>query len=353
MATYEQVLERITAIPAGGEGRDRTIQWLTSAEVVGAARDHLGHVELFLTGPVLQPRTKALRSAVQHHSWHRANGAVLEASRLLFPPFGHFDQIAALIATELLREQADHDLPRAFVLTEPIIELAIERLELSEAAVLGLAGELLILDAIVRRADAPDVGQVVASWDGWRHSARDLTWEGTGVEVKTTTRASSSHIVQGTQQVEPAPADDTSPGEDRLMLVSIGLQQSTPSSNSFSVPQLTQRIVDRLDATGNSGAIEDFLSHVAEYGSESGFGYHHPDMADDAPFAAVFTPTFVRGYDMGDPAVQVLRRDDVVSHQHVDAGSLSFRIDLPATIALGNPVDGLHRVAEVVLGHQS
>ena len=70
MTTYEQLLALIATIPNGIEGRDRSIQWLTSAEVVGAARDHLGHVELFLAGPALRPRTKTLRSAIQHHSWH-------------------------------------------------------------------------------------------------------------------------------------------------------------------------------------------------------------------------------------------------------------------------------------------
>lgn len=55
---------------------------------------------------------------------------------------------------------------------------------------------------------------------------------------------------------------------------------------------------------------------------------------------------------MGDPAVQVLRRDDVVAHRHVDAQSLSFRIDLPATISVENPVAGLHRVADDILNGQ-
>jgi hypothetical protein len=352
MTTYEQFLALIATIPNGIEGRDRSIQWLTSAEVVGAARDHLGHVELFLAGPALRPRTKTLRSAIQHHSWHRTDGGALRANRLLFPPFGHFDQIAALIATELLREQADLDLRRAFAVTEPILELAIKRLELSEAALLGLAGELLLLEALVRRTDDAFVGQLVAAWDGWRRSARDLTWDGTGVEVKTTTRPTSSHIVQGTDQVEPALGDDTTPGEDRLLLLSVGLQLSTPSQNSFTVPQLTGRIAERLEATGNSGQVNDFLAHVAEYGAESGLGYRHATMAADAPFQAEFTPAFVRGYDMGDPAVQVIRRNDVVTHQHVDAGSLSFRIDLPATVSLGNPVDGLQRIADVILGEQ-
>lgn len=352
MTSYEEVLNQIAGLPNGAEGRDRTILWLTASQVVGAARDHLGHLELFMAGPELRPRPRALRDAVQHHSWHRENGAALEANRLLFPAFGHYDQIAALIGTELLREGADDDLPRAFAVTEPIIELAVKRLELSASALLGLAGELLLLDALVRRADDRYVGQLVGAWNGWRRSLRDLSWAGTGVEVKTTTRQSSSHTVQGTHQVEPAQPTDNSPGEDRLLLVSVGLQQSSPSANSFTIPQLTQRIFERLEATGNGGAVDDFLSHLADYGSESGFGYHHRTMANDAPFATAFTPAFVRGYDMGDSAVQVLRRDDVVAHQHVDAQSLSFRIDLPGTINSHNPVAGVHRIADEILGGQ-
>ena len=81
MPSYEEVLNIIVAVPVGPEGHDRTIRWLTAAEVVGAARDHLGHVELFLAGPELRPRTKTLQAAIQHHSWTRANGSSLSANR--------------------------------------------------------------------------------------------------------------------------------------------------------------------------------------------------------------------------------------------------------------------------------
>lgn len=350
MTTYEEVLNQIRAIPFGAQGHDRTIQWLTPAQVVGAARDHLGHLELFLSGPELQPRTRTLRVAIQFHSWHRENGAPLQASRILLPAFGHYDQVGAFICTELLREEAEQDLERAFAVTEPIMELAIKRLELSESALLGLAGELLLLDALFRQADDHIIGQIAQSWDGWRRSARDFSWQGTGVEVKTTTSTTSSHAVQGVHQIEPTQATDEVPGEDRLLLVSVGLQRSEPSANSFSVPQVVRRLVDRLESTGNGGAVDDFLARIAAYGSESGFGYHHATMSNDAPFTTSFTPSFVRGYDMGDTAVEVLRRDDVVTHQHVDAQSVSFRINLPATINLHNPVTGIQRVAQLILG---
>ncbi|MDJ0319513.1 PD-(D/E)XK motif protein [Pseudarthrobacter sp. PS3-L1] len=235
-------------------------------------------------------------------------------------------------------------------MTEPIIELTIKRLELSQSALFGLAGELLILDAVFRQADEQYVGQLVQAWDGWRRSSRDFSWDGTGVEIKTTTGSTSRHTVEGVHQIEPLqPSDDVS-GEDRLLLVSVGLQLSAPSANSFTVPQLTQRIVERMEATGNGGAAADFLAHVSSYGSESGFGYHHTTMSNDAPFTTSFTPAFVRCYEMGDPAVEVLRRDDVVSHHHVDAQSVTFTINLPATISADNPVSGIHRVSLAILG---
>ena len=335
MRTYEEVLLDIAAIPSGVAGYDRDIHWLTQANVVGLARDPLGRLEVFLAGPELNPRTATLKSAIEFHAWHRANGQPLSATRLLLPAFGHFDQVGAFICTELLREGADQDIEMAFAATEPIIELAIKRLQLSEAAMLGLAGELLLLDAVSRQAEDNQVAQVVQAWDGWRRSARDFSWDRIGVEVKTTTRATSTHTIQGLHQIEAADANDGGTPEDRLFLVSIGLQQSDQSSNSFSIPTLVQRIV---------------INRVATYGSESGFGYNHTTMSTDSPFTTAFTTAFVRGYDMADPAIEVLRRDDVTTHHHVEAQSVTFRINLPATVSVDNPVVGANRVARVVLG---
>jgi hypothetical protein len=269
------------------------------------------------------------------------------------PALGHFDQVGAFIAAELLREKADVNLERAFAVNEPLIELAIKRLEISENAILGLVGELLLLDALCRRADDMYVGPVVQAWDGWRRSARDLTWEGTGVEIKTTTRSTSGHVIHGVHQIEPAAASDDDPGESRLLLVSIGLRQTDPNLPALSIPSLVDSIVARLTESGAAGLVDEFIRRVAMYGSESGIGYEHATMANEAPFTTPFCVTFVRGYDMADPAVEVLRRDDVVAHQHVDAQSLTFRVELPATISLSNPIAGARRVAEAILGLHS
>ena len=349
MTSYEEVLDQINAVPAGIAGEDRTITWLTDAQVVGIARNGRGHLELFLAGDQLKPRTTTVKSAIQYHSWYRENQPPLSANRILFPALGHYDQVGAFIVTELLRERVDANLERAFTVTEPLIELAINRLEISENAILGLVGELLLLDALCRRADDMHVGPLVQAWDGWRRSARDLTWQGTGVEIKTTTRTTSSHAIHGVNQIEPAPATHDAPGEARFILVSVGLSLADPNVPALSVPSLVNSIIERLTASGAGGVVDEFLRRVATYGSESGIGYEHTTMANEATFKTPFNVTFIRGYDMADPAIEVLRHDDVVAHQHVDAQSLTFRMELPATINIENPVSGARRVAERIL----
>lgn len=350
MKRYEDALSDIEAVPTSSASGVRDITWITDANVIGVARDQAGRLEVFLVGDELKAASSTVCDALEYHTWHRDFGQPLTANRLLLPALGHFTPVAAFVCTELLRNGADDDLARAFRVTEPIIELAIKRLELSQAALLGLAGELLMLSALCKQADDSLVASVLASWDGWRRSARDFRWDRTGVELKTTTRSTSSHMVQGVHQIEPAEGERGENGEARLLLVSVGLQPADPGPNSISIPALVQRVVNRLEATGNASQVHEFLTRVSRYGSESGFGYEHPMMAKDAPFTSTFTVAFFRGYDMSDPLIEVLRRDDVATRHHVEMQSVTFRISLPATVTGQNPVAGAHQVARSILG---
>lgn len=353
MTSYENLLAKIGSIPAGNAGNDRTITWFTNSQTVGMARNNRGHLELFLAGDPLESSTLTLKSAMQHHSWHRHNQGPLNANRILLPAMGHYDQVGAFISAELLRENADANLKRAFAVCEPLIELAIKRLEISESAILGLTGELVILEALCRRVSDVQVAAMVRAWDGWRRSARDFAWESTGIEVKTTTRNASSHVIRGIHQVEPSPASDDESGEANLLLVSVGLRQAEDGVPFVSIPTLVDRVLRRLDESGSAGAAGDFLTRVSNYGSEHGFGYDHASMANEAPFTMPFSLTFVRGYDMSDPGIEVIRRHDVVSHHHIDIQSLAFRAELPAFLNSSNPLVGIDRVAEAVLGVSS
>ena len=68
MTSYEAILDQINVVPAGANGDDRAITWLTDAKVVGIARNSRGHLELFFAGDELMPRTGAVKTALHYHS---------------------------------------------------------------------------------------------------------------------------------------------------------------------------------------------------------------------------------------------------------------------------------------------
>lgn len=353
MPTYEELRSRVAALARPDSSDEREVLWVTDTKVVGVSRTHEDRLEIFLVGPELRPSTPPVKAALEHGPWWHQGAATpaFEANRLLLPAVGHFDEVAAFLSTELLRNGADNDLRTAFRKTEPIISLVIERLWLSDGALLGLAGELLLINALCQRAPDDDVAQVVQAWDGWRQSLRDFTWGTVGVEVKTTRGSTSTHQVQGTHQVELYDGETANWHETGLILVSIGLRVVTPHDNSFTVPMLVDRVVGRLHDVGRDDAAEVFLARVREYGSGSGFGYDHRTMPHDASFARAFDTTFVRAYDMTDENVSVLRRADVVARQHVNADSLTYTIDLPVRASGDlNPVVGISQAAAAILG---
>lgn len=351
MTSYEDARQLIESAPRAAHPGIRDVKWMTDAHVVGVARDTDGRVEVFLRGPELRPSSSIVRDSIEFRVVHRDGQQPIDANRLLLPVLAHFDQVAAFICTELLRGGADSSLARAFTQTEPIIELAIERLRLSNQAIIGLAGELLLIDALCRRAQDAQVAEIISGWDGWRRSSRDLIVGTTGIEVKTTTGPSSSHFVESVHQVE---RDDGSGGgaqEDRLMLVSIGLQLSADEGSAFTIPQLVDGIIARMSAAGLAdSAVEKFVSHLTEYGATSGGGYDHRAQASDPAYATAFLTSFFRAYDMADRAIEVLRRHDVAAHSHVDIDSVRFRINMPLAVSAGNPTVGANQVAEAIIG---
>lgn len=349
-AHYEDLLAVIEGLPPS-DATERDVSWATQAGIVGVARAYDGKIEIFMRGDPIVAVSGTIRELLEHQVWFRRAGLPpVEASRLLLPAAGHFAQVAAFVCTELLRNGADVDLARAFRLTEPIIELAIRRLRLSDQVLVGLAGELLVLDALCHRAPGSRVGGVVSSWDGWKESGRDFALGGVGVEVKATTRTTSAHQIQGVHQVELFDGEDGSQSEATLFLISVGLIWES-REGAFSVPGLVDSIVRRLHDVEARDAIDTFLAHVREYGANADVGYDHKTMSTDLRFTRTFVPRFVRGYDMTDPQIEVLRSRDISPHQHVVTDSVSFRIELPDRVSGDlNPIWGLHEVATAILG---
>lgn len=347
MTTYEELVERVAALVVPADPTQRDIHWATDRKVVGVSKTGANRTEIFLAGPLLEPVSHSLREIVDFQSWwrNRAGEPAFEANRIVLPEAGHFDRVAAFLCVELLRNGADEDLALAFVRTEPILELTLERLRPSDQSLLGLAGEMLFLAAACDAADDSNVASVVGGWDGWRPSLRDFSWGRTGVEVKTTTGPTSTHTVQGTHQVEP----DTDNGEEQLFLLSVGLRPIDPHTNTVTLPGLVERILSRLATAGVEP--DTFLVRLREYGATSGFGYDHRTMSADPAFTVAFEVGFVRAYDMTDENVAVIRSEDVAEHPHVSPRSLRFAVQLPVTVSGDvNPTVGLHQAATAILG---
>ncbi|MGK3648703.1 PD-(D/E)XK motif protein [Pseudarthrobacter enclensis] len=353
MPSYEQLLEWISELERPQTTSQRNIRWATDSHVIGISKTPQDRIELFLAGPELHATSTAIKEAIEYQPWWHLNAqeAAFTANRLLLPSAGHFVQVAAFLCAELIRCGADDDLVEAFKKAEPVIELAIERLRLSDAAFLGLAGELLLLGAMCSHVSDLDVVNVVESWAGWQKSLRDFNWGTTGAEVKTTTKPISTHPIQGTHQVELGEIAVGGQEESKLYLVSVGLQPTAPHENSFTVPSIANGIIARLQRAHREDVVSALILHMQEYGSASGFGYDHRTMSEDPSFSRSFATAFVRAYDMIDPNVSVLRREDVLRFQHVDARSVTYSIDLPARVSGSiNPVVGLNQAARAILG---
>lgn len=330
---------------------DRLIAWAGQQDVLGLARTPRGKLEIFLVGPQLEARSRRVREALEYQRWFRADGAELLANRILLPAAGHFEQVAAFLTTELLRNGAIDDLALAFGRTEPLIELTIEELLIADDTLLGLCGEMLVLRSLLRAAPRGRADEALESWKGHRDTPRDFQLGAAGIEVKTTTRASSSHFFRGVGQLEPGHGVDGA-DESSYMLVSIGLEWSTDDdvANTTALPELIDEVA-RLTRSGlgpsGEAHVKDLLDRVREYGTPITLGYDHHNMRDNARYQRRFRTRFVRGYDLSDDAVALLTTDDLRARPFIEAESLHVRVSFPDRIRGDiNPVVGLGRCAE-------
>jgi hypothetical protein len=353
-STYERQLALAQGLPRPDDDRNRSIEWGESGGALGLARTSKGRIEIFLPGEMLEARFRKVRDALEYQRWFRTNGEELLANRILLPAAGHFEQVAAFLSTELLRNGAVEDMPRAFAITEPLIELAIEDLLLADDTYVGLCGEVLVLRALVRAAPDNRVGDVLDAWHGYRETSRDLQLDAVGVEVKTTSRATSSHVFGGVQQLEIGHGVDGRE-ESSYTLMSLGLEwtDAGDSGGSTSLPELVDGLIARATiALGASAAtyVDDLLARLAEYGAARRLGYDHTTMAESMRFARRFRLRFARGYDMADGAIALLTADDLRARPFIEPESLFLRVNLPDQVRGDlNPVTGLANCADSIL----
>lgn len=350
--TYENQLEIVQRLQPASSDDERHIDWCEGNGPIGLARDYRGRIEIFLEGPGLEPRFSRVRSAIEHQRWFRAGGSELVANRILLPAAGHFEQVAAFLCTELLRNGANEDLPRAFGVTEPLIEIAITELLMADETLLGLCGELFVLQSLLRAVRDRDVRLILDSWKGYRETARDFQVGPEGVEVKTTTRQTSSHQFSGIHQMEVGHGVDGAE-ETGLTVVSLGLEWvDDREPDSTTLPELAEQVINWVQQAAGSaapGMIAEFLDRLTDYGAAAAIGYDHRTMAAHTRFNRRMRLRFARGYDMTDPAIRLLTTDDLRARPLVDANSVRVRVNFPDRVTGDvNPVAGLATCASQI-----
>lgn len=354
ITSYEAQLSLVHDLPHSRTEDSREISWGRTPDAIGLARSPHGRIEIFLPGPKLEAQSRRVRDALEYQQWFRAGDEELLANRILLPAAGHFEQVAAFLTTELVRNGATTDLARAFTRTEPLIDLAIEDLLLAEESLLGLCGELLVLQALLRAAPVDQTSLLVTAWKGHRHTARDFQLATLGLEVKTTTGAASSHLFSGVHQLEVGHGVDGS-AEDAYFLVSLGLEWSDEddADDAISLPQLVDQLIARIDESlGLAGASlgNDLLTHIADYGGSSRVGYDHRTMSDSSRFKRQFRVAFARAYDMDDDAILLLTTEELRLRPFIEIDSISLRVNFPPQVRGDvNPITGLSTFAAHVV----
>lgn len=338
--SFEQLLRLSIELPVPATDAERDVKWCDDSHVLGLSRQPSGGIELFLSGPLLRCQSPLVRRHLRYEGWARAGEDVFHANRIVFPPEEYYIPATAFLAEELLRQGVSTSLANSFAATEPLIEMMLRRLGLSEDELLGLLGELRFLEVLLASAtDMRERAIALDSWRGHERGVRDFYRGDYSVEVKTTVSERSRHHINNVAQVDPRPFD-ANLGPEQLFLLSIGLRPCIGPSNdanSFSLPSQVDSILRKLaqpNVAGGQGELQVlFLEKVSSYGTSGGRGYVHDEMKHWGAYSTRWAHSFLRIYDLADPEINVLRREDIRRRSHVVFDSVSFEIDLPEHVS--------------------
>lgn len=333
--TFERLRGELKVAVRAPSAHERRITWVGAERRMAFARDAKGRLEVFLLGGPLQPRERTVQERLLHDTWKTAGGDHLDANRLRLPDDDHYDAIAATILLELLDKGYEHEAVGAFRRTEPLIALALEPARAENAALTGLAGELLAFASMIRLEPASS-GAFLDSWKGWTRSSRDFQLGSLGLEVKTSTTSASRHHIQGWYQVEPGVAADGTV-ETGLYLLSIGIRWLPTDGPGTTVESLVKEIVGALPAQRR----QSFVDAVRGYAS-LGLAIDENGAAGQAALRRPFISTHERLYDLQDERIRLPRSDAFTAFTNLVSDSVTFEIELPERVRGDrNPVVGL------------
>jgi hypothetical protein len=350
-ATYESIYAAASAVQVPDRQSYLQVEWIEPSRIA-IGRDADGRVVILIGGEEFPVSSEAVREAITYGSWSTPDGTRVDGSLLHLSADQPFLVAATTIATELLRcGIATTPAHVVFPRVEAFIDLVMRRVVLPPETILGLLGELLVLDSLLdglfalpteRRPDPCSL------WRGFSRQSRDFVLNTLAIEVKTTSSTMSKHLVGGLDQVSARPGSNES-----LFLASVGLAPDPSGNAPHCVFGLVERIIAKLDPS----QATVFLDQLTQYGPEECSGYHHATMSNWEPYRRPYRITFApRLYDMGDPHIRVLRRADLQG-TCVQPEGISFTIILDSVVPGSRGENPSHDLTsafiELVRLHQS
>ncbi len=359
MHTFEEILQIINDLQPQQDNDLRSVEWCDPENSIAVAKQSDGKIEIFICCDRIQPRSQIIAGHLEHDPWMADGKPSFDANRLVLPPYPHFDQVAAFLITELLTNLQDLEMLDAFYQAEPVIEMALRRTALSEQEIIGLMGELRLLEIFLRTAQTTEQkATCLSSWNGFRRASRDFEFEATknSIEVKATRYNRSRHQVSNLKQVDPERNTSGVPIEN-LYLFSVRIQVVSPgqSSASTTLPLQVDKVLKLLGPNidpGNRNAVQElFLQNLALYGGTPGCSYLHDDVRNAPAYSIEMTIGFQRVYNMMDSRLSILRPNHVAEFEDIFPQSVTYELNLPNEIDGDvNPETDISAFAERIIG---
>jgi hypothetical protein len=357
MKSFEDLFALAKGLAVPDMENQRVVEWCDPGEVVGLARESGGGHEIFVAGDRFSARLPLVRRHLRHDRWGRDGKQEFHANRIVLPADPHYVAVAAFLVEELLRNGVSAAPHAALELAEPLIEMALRGTALGEETVVGLLGELCLLEWLLRSAETDEErGDCIGAWRGHEPSARDFVFPGdVAVEVKVTRGIHSRHHINSVSQVDPKRSPEGLPLE-RLWLLSLGLSsQRGDGQELVTLPQKVDTIVELLgppSPAGKRNMIQSlFLSYLERYGTSGSVGYSHDEMRTWAAYRGEWYLSFSRAYDMNDDEVAVLTLAELERKHFVLPDTVQFTVDFPDDLTSpGNPRTDVPGFAATLLG---
>lgn len=338
--SFDQIASILDGMAPPEEANHFRVEWL-SDDLLAVGRSSAGGHCVFMVCEPLAPSEPSVERAIRFSQWQPCGAPPISCNLLTLPSGEEFGTAAAAIAAELLRRRAasSESLPEVFSRVEDFVALVLRRVLMPPDFVLGLVGELLVLDELLQAmGDRARAGDPTALWRGWAQQSRDFVLGAVSLEIKTTGLQTSRHQVHGLEQVEPGRFDGGC--TEQLFLGSLGLRRA--AAGAYSVSELTTRILDKLGGdNGPNSRQTRFLERLQQYGPRDSQGYVHAEMSEQDVYTECYTTTFPpRFYDMADDNLRLIRSADLAElFPHVRKQGIAYTIELPVVVpgSIENP----------------